>query len=89
MGMSTHVVGFVPPDQTWIEMKRAWDACKEARVPIPAEVEKFFQWNAPDDAGVEIALPVRSWYDDSREGYEIDVCLIPEHVKTIRFYNSW
>lgn len=91
MSMSTHVIGFVPPDGRWARMKAIWDACTAANVPIPAEVGEFFGGEEPDDAGVEVELPVTPWDDrgGGRAGYELDVSLIPKHVKIIRFYNSW
>lgn len=90
MSMSTHVVGFVPPDETWQKMKAAWDACEAADVPIPDKVIDFFNDEMPDPAGVETELPLREWNGGERgAGYELDVSAIPEHVKVIRFYNSW
>lgn len=90
MGMSTHVVGFVPPDDKWKAMKAVYDACAAAGVPVPREVDKFFDGVAPDPAGVEIELLVREWRDEyTSEGFELDVESIPPHVRTIRFFNSW
>ncbi len=89
MSMSTHVIGFAPPDEQWEKMKAVWDACRLAKVPVPPDVEKFFNYEAPDDEGVKIELPIREWRDDSAQGFEIDVDSIPKHVKTIRFFNSW
>ena len=35
-------------------------------------------------------MPVTPWADGrGGEGYELDVSLVPAHVKTIRFFNSW
>lgn len=89
MSMSTHVTGFVPPDEAWARMKAVWDACKAAGLPVPGEVEDFFEGGEPDPAGVSVDLPVREWSDDSRAGYEIDIAAIPPQVKVIRFWNSW
>lgn len=89
MGMSTSVIGFAPPDEKWQQMKQIWDACQSAGIPVPREVEKFFNDEPPDSAGVEVKLEVTEWHDESREGIEIEVAKIPKHVKLIRFYNSW
>lgn len=91
MSMSTHVVGFVPPDERWAKMKAVWDASRAAGVEVPREVERFFGGEAPDDNGREVELPVMPWHDahGGREGYELDVALIPKEVRVIRFYNSW
>ena len=89
MGMSTHVIGFRPPDEKWKAMKAVWDSCKAAGVDPPKGVNEFFDWQEPDAAGVEVKIKAREWSDDSREGYEIDVESLPKDVKVIRFYNSW
>ena len=93
MGMSTHVIGFVPPDDKWSRMKSAWDACKAAGIVPPDEVEAFFNYAPPDDRGVEIDLErsgcASEWSTDSSNGYEIDLSRVPDNVRTIRFYNSY
>lgn len=89
MSMSTHVVGFKPPDDKWKKMKAVWDACQEAQASLPEEVVDFFDGSDPDPAGVEVKIKAREWSDDSSEGYEIDVDAIPKGVKVIRFYNSF
>lgn len=91
MGMSTQVIGFVPPDEKWHQMKSIFDSCKLAKIEIPREVWKFFGDTDPDPAGVEISIPKREWRDERgcAEGFELDVDSIPKHVKVIRFYNSW
>lgn len=89
MGMSTHVIGFKPPDEKWQKMKAVWDSCKKAGVDIPPDVEDFFNGEPPDDMGVEVELPVHEWRDDMRRGFELYVSELPVDVKVIRFYNSW
>lgn len=56
MSMSTSVVGFRPPDAKWKKMKAIYDACDEAGVSIPDEVDSFFNGEPPDDAGVRVKL---------------------------------
>jgi hypothetical protein len=87
--MSTHVVGFVPPDEAWLKMKAVWDACQEAGIPAPAEVEDFFGGEAPDPEGQTVDIAVREWSGNAVAGYEVAVADLPPQVKTIRFYNSW
>jgi hypothetical protein len=92
--MSTHVVGFRPADEKWNRMKSIWENCEAAKVEIPNEVLNFFGHDAPrDKPGVEIELDshrcCKSWSDDMRNGYEIDVSKLPKDLKIIRFYNSW
>jgi hypothetical protein len=89
MGMSTHIRGVIPPDETWQKMKAVWDACEAARVPVPDEVEDFFGGEPPDPAGVVIEIETRPHKAYMEEGYEVDLASLPPHVKTIRFWNSW
>lgn len=89
MSMSTHVIGFAAPDEQWRKMKVIYDACSSAGVSIPDEVEKFFDGEEPDEAGVEVRLNPKPWSDDSRSGFEIDLSTVPKHVNVIRFYNSY
>lgn len=98
MGMSTSIVGFRPPDEKWMAMKTVYDACIKAKVPVPDEVEDFFNGDPPDKQGVKVNLEdtakakigaVTPWRDDSREGFEVNVTKLPKDVTIIRFYNSW
>jgi hypothetical protein len=89
MSMSTTVIGFTPPDERWIAMKKIYDACKEAKISIPKEVDTFFDGGAPDEKGVEIKLPIHKWQSDYGQGYELEVKDIPKQCSTIHFFNAW
>lgn len=93
MGMSTHVIGFKPPDKDWKRMKQVWDSCTAAGIDPPKEVLDFFEGAPPDDAGVEVDLEgagvIKEWSDDSCAGYDVDVAKLPPDVKVVRFYNAW
>jgi len=92
MGMSTYVVGIKPPDEKWMKMKAAWEACRVAKIPVPKEIRDFFNDEEPDEAGVVVTLSkpvVKEWKDDMREGFEVDVTKLDPDIKIIRFYNSW
>jgi len=95
MSMSTHVVGIKPPDEKWQKMKAVWDACREAGVEVPDDVNCFFECETPDDKGVLVDLadnysPVATkWSNISSGGYEIKLEDLPADIKIIRFYNSW
>jgi hypothetical protein len=89
MGMSTHVKGFVPPDERWQKMKAVRDACIAAGIEMPDEVDEFFGGEDPDPQGQEVEIPHQDWQDDHRQGIEVKTEDIPERVKVIRFYNSW
>ena len=93
MGMSTHVVGFRPPDEKFQKMKAVWEACEKAGVRPPREVDDFFKGERPDENGVvvpiERSICVREYKSDSEEGFEVDVTKLPPDVKIVRFYNAW
>lgn len=96
MSMSTHLEGIVPPDAKWRKMKAVYDACSEAGVDAPSEVRNFFNDEPPDDLGVvldEDTLArrgaVRLLSHDGKQGFEVELKKLPEHVTILRFYNSW
>lgn len=100
MGMSMHVIGFKPPDETWEKMKAVWDACTAADLAPPPAVEEFFDWKKPDGSGVKIDLRgsacceeyeacCEEYEEGGKVGFEIDLSKLPADVKVIRFYNSW
>lgn len=88
MSRSLSVIGFMPPDETWQKMKEVWDACKAAKIQVPEEIQKFFNYNPPDPAGVEIEIPSRPWNTEWATGVEIELDKVPKHVKIIRFFYS-
>jgi hypothetical protein len=93
MGMSSFVVAIKPPDEQWTKMRDAWFACKAANVPIPSEVERYFEGEEPDPSGVKIDLSkheaVTEWEGDADAGYDVDLRKLPEGVYIVRFVNSW
>lgn len=94
MGMSTHVIGFRPPDARWKKMKAVYDACIAAETTPPKEVMEFFGHEDPDDSGVEVEIEdtdaVSEYSDEySAHGYEIDIRKLPKDVHILRFYNSY
>lgn len=90
MGMHTYVVGLVPPDEQWQKMKTVYDSCVAAGIDVPVEVEHFFDGRPPDPAGHEVEIESREWSDDdARAGLEVELRSLPQHVKVVRFINSW
>jgi hypothetical protein len=93
MSMSTHVIGFRPPDEKWQAMKAVWDACAATQVRVPDEVVKFFNGSSPDPSGVEIRIDnspaVKEYRADMVDGYEIDITKLPPGLTIIRVYNSY
>jgi hypothetical protein len=96
MSRSTYVHGFIPPDDRFQKMLGVYRACEKAGVPIPEEVEDFFNGEPPDEAGVKISLTCGSTYknavkeynDDDTQGYEVDLTQLPKDIKILRFLNS-
>jgi len=88
MSLSLHVMGFVPPDEKWREMKEVWDACKKANVEVPESVSEFFGGQDPDPSGLEVEVPTRDYHGDWESGFEVDLDKIPANVKTLRFIVS-
>jgi hypothetical protein len=92
MGMSTHIVGFMPADQEWDKMLKVFEVCKTAGVAPPEEVARFFGYEDPTGkpgAEVDIEEHVKEWNDNYRSGFEVVLDGLPDKVKVIRFYNSW
>jgi hypothetical protein len=93
MSMSTHIVGFRPPDDLWNKMRAIWDACDHANIAIPPEVLRFFNYEPPDAAGVLVRLEgtaaVNEYSADMSDGFEIDVAKLPPGLTIIRVYNSY
>lgn len=99
MGMSTYMVGFVPPDEQWEKYKKVWFACKEAGIEPPDDVYDYFKGEEPSENGMEISIKyskvpevksaLKEYRHDTREGYEVDLTKLPKNIKVLRFYNSW
>ena len=89
-----HVYGIVPPDEDWKKMKAVYDACTKAKVAVPSDVDKFLDYEKPDDAGVlidltdkcsEVSCPAR----EMDEVLDLKMSDIPASVKAIRFVISY
>lgn len=92
MGVSTHVIGYMEADAHFRKMKCIWDECVELRITIPNEVLEFFHNEYPGDEPcrkVDISGALEEWSDDYRSGFDVDITMLPKHVKIIRFYNSY
>lgn len=88
MSITHYVVGVIPADEDFHKMYQVYEACQRAKVPVPDEVLKFFNWEKPDLAGMIVDLDrspaVKRWRDDYRQGYEIELDQLPPQVKFIR-----
>lgn len=92
MSMSTYVRLVRAPDEKFQKMRTIYETCKSAGVDIPDEVERFFEWERPQDLGVIFDPPgeaVTQSSDGSREFFDVDVSKLPDGVTHVRFVNSW
>jgi hypothetical protein len=94
--MSTNVEGFKPPDETWKKMYAAYLACKQAGIDPPKEVDKYFNYDTPDENGVVITEKelkelgaIREYRAEMCDGYEIVIAKLPKDVSIVRVYNSY
>jgi hypothetical protein len=74
-------------------MKAVYDACMAANTELPKEVDDFFGFDPPDDAGVKVEIKehacCKEYEDEGSTGYEIDVTKLPKDVTILRFRYSW
>lgn len=83
------VMGIKPPDEKWKKMKAVWDACVVAGLPIPRQVEQFFNDETPDKDGVKIDLTLHPAVEDIKGagvwGYAVHICDLPADIKIVKF----
>lgn len=97
MSMSTHIIGFMEPDETYKRMRDVWNICKAAGVSVPNEVVYYFHQHSidglPNNDGISIELEdiqgVKQYKDDMCDGYEINLDEFPKDIRKIRFFNSF
>ena|SRR6266851_4891501 len=97
MSMSTHVSAYRDMDGEFKRMLEIHQYCREQKVSLPKEVEKYFgTWAGEDERTIReemlkinINKIVREVSSNGSSGYEIDVADLPKEVKTLRFENSW
>jgi hypothetical protein len=86
MSVSVDIEGFKDPTPEYKAMAAAYRACEEAGVPIPDELNRFFDWGEPRDDGTLVSLEEAMTgkgvaYGD---GILIDLSKLPEGVTRIR-----
>lgn len=86
MSVDLYVTGFAASDKRYKQMLNVLNACKEANIDIPDEVDIFFDGDYnPDPDGM--VVPLGECYKNCSVWGEcvIDVTLIPSNVTHIRF----
>lgn len=104
MSSMLYIEGIKKPDGKWQQMKAVWEACTNANVDIPDEVDEYFNGDAPDSAGVIVPLAseyqmshhgkrnddgVTLYHEDGRNGFEVDLSQLPPDIQKLRFYVSY
>lgn len=95
MGMSTHVIGFIAPDNDiYIKHAKVLEACADARISeLPRETADYFGSKYPDLSLLEdkltVKIPVHKYIDIGASGFEVVISEIPAGVEKIRFFNSY
>jgi len=93
MSMSVFVWGIIPNDEKWKKMKKIYDACQDSDIDPPEEVLEYFDYEDPHPHGRRIDLTEEpnncALKIGEVDGFEVDLSLVPEYVKIIRFENSW
>lgn len=95
MSRSLNVEGFIPPDEKFKKMKAVYDSCVAAGVPVPEDVQHFFDDIPPDPTGVRISLAYSKKYNavtdyrgEYSQGYEVALDKLPKDIKVLRFTMS-
>lgn len=91
MSRSLVVEGIKPADDKYNRMYAVWKACTDAKIPVPKEVELFFNGYEPNGKGVTISLDeevagVSTFSTDWAEGYDIDLNTLDKSIRIIRVW---
>jgi len=91
MSLTIRIEAIRSPDEKWEKMKAVWDACEEAGVSVPHEVEEYFNHREPDGSGVALDLVndqpewIEEWCGHYYNGYEVLLEHMPKDISRIRF----
>lgn len=89
MSRSEDVFGIIPADGKYNEMKLIYDTCRKNEIPVPEEVDDFFEGLEPNGIGVEVSIESKEGRGDGFDFIDVDVRELPEHVKIVRFKISY
>jgi len=98
MGMSTHIVAFLPDtDPEYQKHKKVLLACAEAKVDLPKQTAHYFGTDYPEMCVLEEKLETQleldkhftEYREDMEDGYEILLENLPKGIAKIRVYNSY
>lgn len=92
---SIHISGYRPTNEKYKKMLAAYEACQAAGVPVPDDVQEFFNWETPAPQGFFVEMHAGQdgvkKFDDrkGREGYEVELAKLPKNLTHLRFYLHW
>jgi len=89
--MSLQITGFKPADKEYKKKQKAWQACVDAEVEPPEELNEYFNYEAPDPAGMEVDIEfcLAKRKVSMQDGFDIDLSKVPNDVKIIRVYYAY
>ena len=91
MGVSLYVEGYRKADEQWNKMKAIWNACHDAKISVPKEVDVFFDYHNPNKMTgkkIDISSAIVEYSGDCASGFEIDITRLPKDIRHIRAYLS-
>jgi hypothetical protein len=96
---SIYCYAIKPADAEYQKKRAAYEACKAAGIPIPLELEEFFN-GAPDPTGTQVCLGAsynskandpccKPWKSEMEDGFEVDIRALPAGTRYVRFVCSY
>jgi len=87
MYKKSYVLGGKPADDKYKKMAAAWEACTDAGVDIPVEIEEFFNYTKPDGNTIwsEIKDAITMDCDYGIELWVVDLKKLPDDITLIKF----
>ena len=83
MSLSIEIVGFMEPTDDYERKRAAYHACDDAGIPIPDELEAFFQHETPSREGMVVDISGAVVGRPLYEGAKIYLSKLPEGVVRI------
>lgn len=87
MSRDVSITGYRPPNEQFKKMGAVYDACRAAKIPIPEEVLKYFNYESPPSHGgvsVKIESAITALPGPVVWEWTIDVSKLPQGLPYIR-----
>lgn len=93
MGASFYVTGCREKGADYDRMKAIYENCQELGIPVPKEVNKYFNWDEPSEDGPEIDLEdagyAEEYSEDGEHGFIVDLSSLPDDIRKVKFRVSY